>query len=84
MKTLSFNCWIEGIVPAILIVANRFFNESVCDAIYSILMTVAILIALFSLSFHPQKEVKKTVRLQVVAIVILAIINVSLSIYFKY
>lgn len=84
MKTLSLYCWVEGIIPVILIASNRLFNESACNVVYSVSMTMAILIALFSFSFHPGEEARKTVRLQVAVISIIAVINVLLAIYFKY
>lgn len=82
-KTLKLYMWAESAVPFIVVAANMLFGTSVTDAVNMICLCFSVYIALASVSFVPDDDVRKSVRLQLVAILLLTVINVALTVYFK-
>ena len=82
IKALGLYCAAEIIATLVLISINQFFATQVKDAVNWILMCFSILIAIFGISFYSRSGVKDKNIVMLVIILVLAIINVSLSVYF--
>ncbi len=83
MRNLELYLWAEIASTVIVIMANQFFITSVSKVINTMFMCFSMLVGAWSMKLHPEKSVKKKARLQLVAILLLTVINVALTVYFK-